>query len=590
MPTRLLPPLVEPGTSSARCIGDAPAPRSPARRSSRRPATTPGRRSPPCPPAAHRAFLSSGTWSLLGTELAAPVITPRARELNFTNEGGVVRHDAAAEEHRRPVAAAVVPARLGGAGARPRLRRAADAGAANDQPPFRSLFDPDHRAFLHPPDMVAAIARVLPRDRSARAADAGRVTPARSSRASRSSTASSSNRWSELTGIADHRDPHRRRRLAQPAAEPVHRRRHRPHRHRRPGRGDRARQHRDADGGDRRRGVAGRGARRSSSDRSRSSASSRSSADRWDSHYRAFPGLRGADLCLKPRATETTLSARTSGTSRKPRRSRRSPLELLRYRSNLLGADLRITNFGGGNTSSKFELPDPLTGQPRRVMAVKGSGGDLRSIGTSGFAILYLDKLEATRSRATAARRTRTRWSASTRSARSARTASPRRSTRRCTRSCRSRTSITCTRTGRSRWRRAPTARQKLEEFNRAVRPPDRVGAVAAARLRAGADAEARGRGHSRLRRHHPRRPRPVHVGQDAARVLRQQHPHDRSDGGVHRGAREARRPAAVRRRRGHGGVADRETVVAELLPVPARRGVVEPARHRALRRRRRTR
>jgi rhamnose utilization protein RhaD (predicted bifunctional aldolase and dehydrogenase)/NAD(P)-dependent dehydrogenase (short-subunit alcohol dehydrogenase family) len=71
-----------------------------------------------------------------------------------------------------------------------------------------------------------------------------------------------------------------------------------------------------------------------------------------------------------------------------------TPLELLRYRSNLLGADLRITNFGGGNTSSKFELPDPLTGQPRRVMAVKGSGGDLRSIGTSGFAVLYLDKLE----------------------------------------------------------------------------------------------------------------------------------------------------------------------------------------------------
>jgi rhamnose utilization protein RhaD (predicted bifunctional aldolase and dehydrogenase)/NAD(P)-dependent dehydrogenase (short-subunit alcohol dehydrogenase family) len=70
-----------------------------------------------------------------------------------------------------------------------------------------------------------------------------------------------------------------------------------------------------------------------------------------------------------------------------------SPLELLRHRSNLLGADLRITNFGGGNTSSKFDLPDPLTGQPRRVMAVKGSGGDLRSIGTSGFAILYLDKL-----------------------------------------------------------------------------------------------------------------------------------------------------------------------------------------------------
>jgi rhamnose utilization protein RhaD (predicted bifunctional aldolase and dehydrogenase)/NAD(P)-dependent dehydrogenase (short-subunit alcohol dehydrogenase family) len=71
-----------------------------------------------------------------------------------------------------------------------------------------------------------------------------------------------------------------------------------------------------------------------------------------------------------------------------------SALELLRYRSNLLGDDLRITNFGGGNTSAKFDLPDPLTGAPRRVMAVKGSGGDLRSIGTSGFAILYMDKLD----------------------------------------------------------------------------------------------------------------------------------------------------------------------------------------------------
>src|SRR5579863_6594753 len=70
------------------------------------------------------------------------------------------------------------------------------------------------------------------------------------------------------------------------------------------------------------------------------------------------------------------------------------PLEELQYRSNLLGADLRITNFGGGNTSSKFELSDPLSGKLTRVLAVKGSGGDLRSIRTSGFAILYLDKLE----------------------------------------------------------------------------------------------------------------------------------------------------------------------------------------------------
>src|SRR5262249_43946346 len=69
-------------------------------------------------------------------------------------------------------------------------------------------------------------------------------------------------------------------------------------------------------------------------------------------------------------------------------------LALLRYRSNLLGADLRITNFGGGNTSSKIELPDPFTGESTRVLAVKGSGGDIGSIRESGFAVLYLDRLE----------------------------------------------------------------------------------------------------------------------------------------------------------------------------------------------------
>ena len=69
-------------------------------------------------------------------------------------------------------------------------------------------------------------------------------------------------------------------------------------------------------------------------------------------------------------------------------------LETLRYRSNLLGADLRITNFGGGNTSSKYDAIDPFTGQPTRVMAVKGSGGDLGSIGRSGFAVLYMNRLE----------------------------------------------------------------------------------------------------------------------------------------------------------------------------------------------------
>jgi rhamnose utilization protein RhaD (predicted bifunctional aldolase and dehydrogenase)/NAD(P)-dependent dehydrogenase (short-subunit alcohol dehydrogenase family) len=73
--------------------------------------------------------------------------------------------------------------------------------------------------------------------------------------------------------------------------------------------------------------------------------------------------------------------------------------ELLRYRSNLLGSDLRITNFGGGNTSAKLTQPDPLDGSSQEVLWVKGSGGDLGSIQRSGFATLYLRKLHALRQR-----------------------------------------------------------------------------------------------------------------------------------------------------------------------------------------------
>ena len=69
--------------------------------------------------------------------------------------------------------------------------------------------------------------------------------------------------------------------------------------------------------------------------------------------------------------------------------------ELLRYRSNLLGSDLRITNFGGGNTSSKLSEVDPVSGEVVRVLWVKGAGGDLASINRSGFATLYLDRLLA---------------------------------------------------------------------------------------------------------------------------------------------------------------------------------------------------
>jgi rhamnose utilization protein RhaD (predicted bifunctional aldolase and dehydrogenase)/NAD(P)-dependent dehydrogenase (short-subunit alcohol dehydrogenase family) len=69
--------------------------------------------------------------------------------------------------------------------------------------------------------------------------------------------------------------------------------------------------------------------------------------------------------------------------------------ELLRYRSNLLGSDLRITNFGGGNTSSKIEMIDPVDEAKKEMLWVKGSGGDLGSIKREGFATLYQQRLLA---------------------------------------------------------------------------------------------------------------------------------------------------------------------------------------------------
>lgn len=71
------------------------------------------------------------------------------------------------------------------------------------------------------------------------------------------------------------------------------------------------------------------------------------------------------------------------------------PVDLLVYQSNLLGSDTRITNFGGGNTSAKISMPDPLTGEQVEVLWVKGSGGDLGSMRRSGLASLYLSKLLA---------------------------------------------------------------------------------------------------------------------------------------------------------------------------------------------------
>ena len=72
---------------------------------------------------------------------------------------------------------------------------------------------------------------------------------------------------------------------------------------------------------------------------------------------------------------------------------------LLIYRSNLLGADLRLTNYGGGNTSCKAMAEDPLTGQLTEVMWVKGSGGDIGTLKRSGLAALYVDRLRALKNR-----------------------------------------------------------------------------------------------------------------------------------------------------------------------------------------------
>jgi rhamnulose-1-phosphate aldolase/alcohol dehydrogenase len=68
---------------------------------------------------------------------------------------------------------------------------------------------------------------------------------------------------------------------------------------------------------------------------------------------------------------------------------------LLLYRSNLLGADLRLTNYGGGNTSCKVMGKDPLTGKEVEVMWIKGSGGDIGTLKKSGLAALYVDRLRS---------------------------------------------------------------------------------------------------------------------------------------------------------------------------------------------------
>ncbi|GAB2866687.1 bifunctional aldolase/short-chain dehydrogenase [Hymenobacter ruber] len=72
---------------------------------------------------------------------------------------------------------------------------------------------------------------------------------------------------------------------------------------------------------------------------------------------------------------------------------------LFLYRSNLLGADLRLTNYAGGNTSCKIQETNPVTGEAAEVMWVKGSGGDIGTLTRSGCANLYVEKLHQLKNR-----------------------------------------------------------------------------------------------------------------------------------------------------------------------------------------------
>jgi rhamnulokinase len=156
LPVRLLPPLIEPGSmigllkrSVCRGLADTPVV-APACHDT-------GSAVASVPTSGGRAFLSSGTWSLLGVEVPAPIITPRALEGNFTNEGGVGGTTRLLKN-------------IGGLWLLQACRRdwAKDGrtyeyvelmdAAADERSAFESLFDPDDRAFLHPASMPRAIA------------------------------------------------------------------------------------------------------------------------------------------------------------------------------------------------------------------------------------------------------------------------------------------------------------------------------------------------------------------------------------------------------------------------------------------------
>ena len=221
MPTRLLPPLVEPGT----LIGEVCDVASTAHRGTRvvAPACHDTGSAVAAVAAGMRtAFLSSGTWSLLGTEVREPILSERARAMNFTNEGGVC----GTTRLLKNIAGLwlLQSCRRGWAAAGHDYSYAElTTAAADDRHAFRSLIDPDCQDFLHPEDMSAAIAAYCRQTSQPEPPD-----PPACARAVFESLAFKYR--NVLEALEDrHRhvvrgDPRRRRRRAQPSAQSVHRR------------------------------------------------------------------------------------------------------------------------------------------------------------------------------------------------------------------------------------------------------------------------------------------------------------------------------------------------------------------------------
>ena len=156
LPTRLLTPIVEPGSAIGR-LTNAGSPMLAG--------------TPVVAPACHdtgsavasvatwpnRAFLSSGTWSLLGTELPEPLMTPRACALNFTNEGGVCGSVRLLKNIAGLWLLQSCKKSWTAAGNDSTYDELLAVAAADERNSFRSLFDPDHPSFLRPDDMPTAI-------------------------------------------------------------------------------------------------------------------------------------------------------------------------------------------------------------------------------------------------------------------------------------------------------------------------------------------------------------------------------------------------------------------------------------------------